>query len=39
MFGSWGDAIVFAIFVTFFTGVIASVVARVDLNKMNKSQS
>jgi len=37
MFDSWLNGIVFGIVITFFTGVIASVVARVDLNKMKSN--
>ncbi len=37
MFDSWLNGIIFAIFVTFFTGIIASIVARVNLNKMKSN--
>ncbi|MBU7005356.1 hypothetical protein Ga0451573_000260 [Peptococcaceae bacterium DYL19] len=38
MFLSWVDAVVFGIIATFFTGVLASVIARADL-KTVKSRS
>ncbi len=34
MFESWLEVLVFAVFITFFTGVIASIVARVDLKNV-----
>ena len=36
MFLSWVDAVVFGIVVTFFTGVITSVVARADLKSLKR---
>lgn len=36
MFESWMHTVVFGIIVTFFTGLIASIVARADINQMNK---
>lgn len=37
MFDSWVSGVVFGIVVTFFSGVIASVVARADVNKMKSN--
>lgn len=34
MFHSWFDAVIFGVITTFFTGIIVSIVAKVDVNKM-----
>jgi len=35
MFDSWLDGLVFGVIITFFTGVITSIIARANLKKMN----
>lgn len=37
MFTSWGPALVFGIIITFISGVIATVIARMELKNLNKS--
>lgn len=36
MFHSWVDAVIFGVITSFFTGIIVSIITRVNVNKMNK---